>query len=147
MRRALAVVVLAASLTSCSSDPEGNYCDELAGTRDRLVTLALGSGKDQGAYLEPALRLFEGLRAKSPSSLRDEWDTFVFAWSDLVEVLDETGVDPTTFDPEKRPAGLSKQDFDRVRAAAAELGSARVRDAVRGITEHADQVCDVSLDL
>jgi hypothetical protein len=147
MRTALAVVLATVSLTACSSDPEEEYCDELSDARTTLVSLATRSGEEQGSYLEPALDLFEDLRERSPSRLRDEWDTFTFAWTDLVEVLRDTGVDPTTFDPATKPPGLSQADFDRVKAAAAELGSARVRDAVNGITQHAGEVCDLSLDL
>lgn len=147
MRLVLALTLAAVSLSGCSSDPEQEYCDQLSGARATLVGLAMRSSEDQGGYLEPALRLFEGLRDKSPSALRDEWDTFAFAWSDLVDVLEATGVDPTSFDPSKRPDDLSQEDFDRVKAAATELGSARVRDAVEGITQHAREVCDLSLDL
>ncbi|HSV38003.1 MAG TPA: hypothetical protein VLI04_04520 [Nocardioidaceae bacterium] len=147
MRFAVALTVVLVSLNGCSSDPEQDYCDQLSGARATLVGLALRSGGDEGSYLEPALRLFEDLRESSPSRLRDEWDTFAFAWRDLVEAVEDTGVDPTTFDPAKKPEDLSDADFERVKGAAAELGSARVRDAVDGITQHAKDVCDLSLDL
>ena len=147
LARLLAFALVGASVTGCSSDPTQDYCDELGSATDRLVGLAERSEESGENYLEPALELFEQLRAQAPADLRDEWDTFVFAWQDLVEVLGETGVDPTTFDPTERPEGLSQQDFDRIRAVGSELRSARVRDAVEGITRHANDVCGLSLDL
>lgn len=144
---ALALAVLCGSVSGCSSDPTQDYCDELGSVTDRLVALAERSGDPGDDYLEPALELFEQLRSQAPDDLRDEWDTFVFAWQDLVEVLGETGVDPTTFDPTKRPEGLSQQDFDRIRAVGSELRSGRVRDAADGITRHANDVCGLTLDL
>ena len=147
MRAALVLALVVLSVTGCSSDPEQGYCDALDDARTTLVGLATSSDEGGDDYLRPALDLFEDLRADAPSSLRDEWDTFVFAWSDLVDVLTDTGVDPTTFDPATKPDGVSEEDFQRVKDAAAELRSARVRDAVDGITQHAKDVCDVSLDL
>jgi len=138
--------LVAATLASCSSDPEQDYCDELDGATATLVGLADRSGTG-GDYVEPALDLFQKLREKAPDELRDEWDTFVFSWQDLVDVLKDTGVDPTTFDPKHRPDGLSREDFERIRAVGEELRSSRVRDAVEGITRHAHDVCGLSLDL
>ena len=147
MRRGIATVVVVLLAAGCSSDPDEKYCHDLSEARTSLTGLADRSDEGAGDYLEPALSLFEDLRADAPSGLRDEWDTIVFAWSDLVDVLERTGVDPTTFDPAKKPEGLSKQDFDLVRAAAAELGTARVQDAVTEVTQHAEEVCGVTLDL
>ncbi|HET7734864.1 MAG TPA: hypothetical protein VFK52_02725 [Nocardioidaceae bacterium] len=145
--RLLAAALLVATLAACSGGAEEVYCDDLETATARLVELADRSGAEGEDYLEPALALLEQLREKAPADLRDEWDTFVFAWQGLVDVLRETGVDPTTFDPASRPDGLSQQDFDKVRAVGAELRSARVRDAVEGITRHANDVCGLSLDL
>ena len=147
LSRLLAVGLLAVPSTACSADPEQEYCDELETATARLVGLADRSGDEGEDYLEPALTLLEQLRVQAPDDLRDEWDTFVFAWQDLVQVLRDTGVDPTTFDPSQRPDGLSQRDFDRIRAVGDELRSARVRDAVEGITRHANDVCGLSLDL
>lgn len=149
MRRLLvgAVVLPLAALASCSSDPEEAYCDEVSDVRSDLAAAALTAGDEEGAYLGPVLRVLEDLRSASPDDLRDEWDTFVFAWRDLVDVLEETGVDPTTFDPDQRPAGLSQEDFDQILAVGRELGTPRVRDAVRVISDHAVAVCETPFDL
>ena len=152
MRRILMAATLAAlvggGLAGCGgSTPEEEYCSALEDARADLVALALTSGEEEGDYLEPTLRIFEELRQEATADLRDEWDTVVFAWRDLVEVVEETGVDPTTFDPATKPDDLSQEEFDRIRDVGAELGSERVRDAGRDISSHAQDVCDVSFDL
>jgi hypothetical protein len=42
---------------------------------------------------------------------------------------------------------VPEEDAKAVRAAAAELGAARVRDAAGGIEQHAADVCKVDLGL
>lgn len=132
---------------ACSQDPLEAYCDEIADVRSDLAAAALMSGDEEGAVLGPVLRVIEGLRAESPEDLRAEWDTFVFAWRDLVDVVEETGIDPTTFDPEARPPGLSEREFDEIVAVGRELGTPRVREAVRAISDHAAAVCETPFEL
>jgi hypothetical protein len=144
--RWLVLVLAAAALVACSS-PEEDYCDALSDSSEDFADLAASAEERDPGYLTDALDLIGRMRDDAPEGLRDEWDTVYFAWSDLVDVLDETGVDEEDFDPEKRPDGVSAEDFSQIQATAAELSSARVRDAVRGIGQHAAEVCDVDLDL
>lgn len=136
-----------ASLGACSpgASPE-DYCPVLRQERSTLHDLGDAARSQDPSYLTETLDVFELLRKASPDELRDEWDTVTFAWADLVDVVHDTGLDLAGFDPGKRPAGMSRRDFERVRSTAVELGSLRVRDALTGITQHAREVCGVDLD-
>jgi hypothetical protein len=144
--KALALLCVSVLLVGCSSKAD-SYCGALKDEKAAFGKLATAAeGKDPG-YLTDALALFERMRKAAPDDLRDEWDTVVFAWSDLVDVLRRTGVDPKGFDPAKRPYGVSAEDFDRIKAVAAKLSSQRVLDAVSGISQQARDACDIDLSL
>lgn len=144
---AAAGIVAAGLVLGGCSDPTESYCRALVDRHHAVAELAAGPGRPSRQQLHAGLAAFEELQQAAPTDIRDEWDTFVFAWQDLADVLDETGVDATTFDPKHRPRGLSDEDFERVRAVGEELRSPRVRDAVEEITRHAHDVCGLSLDL
>lgn len=144
---ALLAVLLGALLTACSGDGDDGYCSLLDTESKALNDLADQSAAKDPDYLTDALALFQRLRKAAPADLRDEWDTVTFAWSDLVEALDEAGIEPGEFDPGKRPDSVSAADFAHVRDVAAKLASVRVLDAVSGINDHAQQACEVDLSL
>ena len=97
-------------LTGCSDDDKGGYCDAL---RAKQVThQARRPVGSQGPGLPDrctrAVRAAAGCRTRG---LRDEWDTVVFAWSDLVDALDGADTTRREFDPGKRPDGVSAAEF------------------------------------
>lgn len=145
MRAVLALLLLA----GCSSggDTSEAYCDTLRDERAAFVQLADDARARKQGYLTDALALFERMQREAPDTLRDEWDTVVFAWSDLVDALRDSGADPATFDPEKRPEGLTDDQFATVKDVAGKLSTPRVRDAAKEITQHARDACDVELSL
>jgi hypothetical protein len=144
--RLLALVCVAVLLTGCSSKQDG-YCGVLKDEKAALGKLASAARDKDPNYLTDALAVFETMRKAAPDDLRDEWDTVVFAWSDLVDVLKRAGVDPKDFDPAKRPAGVSAETFAEIRTVAAKLSSTRVLDAVSGINQQAKDACQTDLAL
>jgi hypothetical protein len=140
------LALLAALLVGCSSE-QGDYCGALKDEKAAFTRLAAAAESKDPGYLSDALALFERMRTVAPSELRDEWDTVVFAWSDVVDALDAAGIESEAFDPDKRPDGVSAAQFANVRAVAAKLASARVLDAVGGINDYAKEACDVDLSL
>lgn len=141
----LALGVVLASSSGCASDTE-RYCGTLEERSTELSKLVegAGSGKD---VLDDLLGVLEDLRADAPDDLTDEWDTLVFAWRGLVEAMDEAGLAPADVQEGTVPKGVAEEDAEAVRAAAADLGSGRVRDAAGGIEQHASDVCKVDLGL
>lgn len=145
--RVAALVLVAALLIGCGSDEGDDYCSTLRSDNTALNELADAAQERDADYLVEALAIFERIREVAPDDLRDEWDTVVFAWSDLVDSLEQAGIDAGTFDPGKRPEGVSPEVFRNVKDVAAELSSVRVLDAVRVINEQARNACELSLDL
>ena len=146
MRLLVALSLVASLLTGCSGEGD-DYCGVLRDERTALAELAQKAQANDADYLTAALAIFQGLRKAAPEDLRDEWDTLIFAWSDLVDALKEAGIAPRDFDPKKRPADVSPTEFSHVRDLAAELSSTRVLDAADGIDDHAEQECNVDLSL
>lgn len=147
MTRLLALLLVACVLSGCSDDQDA-YCGALADAQKKLDALADDSAK-KGAEdpVGPTLAVLEDLRAKAPEELQDEWDTVVFAWQDLDDLVDSLGVSPADLGKgAEAPDGVSPQDLRQLRATAAELQSPRVLDAARGIEDHAREVCKVEFD-
>ncbi len=140
-------LVLAAALTGCSDDQDA-YCGALTDGQKKLDALADSSAKkDSDDPVGPTLTVLEGLRAEAPAELQDEWDTVVFAWQDLDDLVQTLGVLPTDLGKgAERPPGVSLKELRDLRATAAKLQSPRVLDAARGIEDHAREVCDVEFD-
>ena len=110
-----------------------------------LTELADQAGEPGKDVLTPTLEAFGRLREASPQALRDEWDTVYYAWEGLVDAVRAAGVDPGDYRPGRTPDGVAGDDARRLAEVAAELASARVVDATRGLEDHARQVCDVEL--
>lgn len=150
-RRTLAGLGAAALLlsgpTACGSD-ESDYCAAYVESRQELADLATRQSEaaEQGGdgvdVLTPTLQSFERLREQAPDELRDEWDTLVFAYQDLADAVERTGLDPADFRVGQEPDGLSRRERRDLTAVAAELGAPRVVEAANGIEEHAAQVCE-----
>jgi len=131
-------------LTGCSDATE-DYCGVLDDQRQALTELA-GAGSGSGSVTE-ILDVIGLLREASPEDLRDEWDTLFFAWEGLVEAFQAAGVTPQDYRPGETNGDLTEAEDQAIQGAAADLRSARVVEAARGIEQHADEVCDVDLGL
>jgi hypothetical protein len=139
------VLVLTASVAGCSGDPEEEYCAQLKEEQKQLNELA-GDAAEPGAdVLTPTLESLQRLREVAPDVLNDEYSTVVYAWENLVEAVEEAGVDPADFRPGKTPEGVDRNTARQLAATAAELSAPRITQATAGIEDHATQVCDVDL--
>ena len=144
MRRPLALLVAALLLvgaTACSEtadDRRAAYCAQV-----KKDSTALSKGVAEGgpgAFLE-VLPTLEGLAKKSPSDLKDEWQTLLNALTGLQDALDAAGLEPGDIQDGRLPADLPKEDRKRVRDAASVLTTPEVVAATQGIEQHALDIC------
>lgn len=145
-RRAAGLVVplLLLTGTACQESAEEQraaYCDQVEQDADELTRITDEGGP--GAFLE-ALPLLEGLAEKSPSDLKDEWQTLLNALHGLEDAVEETGIDPDDLDG-KLPADLTGAERKRVRQAATVLQEKRVVESASGIEQHALDVCETPI--
>lgn len=136
--RWVAGVLLLTTLVGCQSDPFADYCDEVA-TQQKAISEALAEGGPTA--LMSALPSFEALREKSPSDLRDEWDTVVTRIESLAEALDAAEVDPETYNADDPPEGLAAEAKARIDAAADQVASPAMARALSGVQQQARDVC------
>lgn len=144
VRRTLASAALAASLlAACGGDEQDGYCAALAEEEPALAELVARAGEPGVDLLTPTLTAYRRLREEAPDGLGDEWDTVVIAHEALADEAAALDVEPGELRFDRRPRGVTAAEFRQLRALADELASARVRDALEGIEDHASQVCDV----
>lgn len=134
---------LAAGLAGCGGDPEEAYCETLREESRVLQDLAEQAEEPGNDVLVPTYESLQRLQDDAPAQLQDEYTTYVNAWEGMVDAVDQSGVDPSQFRPGKVPRGVDPAAARLLSQTAAELASPRVLDAVRGIEDHAQQVCDV----
>lgn len=145
MRRALAAAALLLPLLAgCGGGQQEAYCGAVKDHQKELSDL-LGSGEPD-ALLEalPALR---ALQAEAPDDVTDEWQQVVGRISALDEALDDAGVDPSTYDRDHPPSGLTAEEKSRIDAAAKELGNGTTLRALEDLDQHARDVCHTALTL
>jgi hypothetical protein len=140
------LVLLGGLLGACAGETE-RYCTELEERQQVLSELAGEAGRPDSDVLASTLETWRALREEAPGDVRDEWTTLVFALEGLAEALAEAGVDAGAFDPRDPPPGMSDEEAERLRDAAAELVTPRVTQAAEGLEQHALDVCGVDLGL
>lgn len=138
---AAGAVLALAVLGGCAQDGE-QYCEALAEEQQVLTDLADSSDRS-GDVITPTLESFQRLRAEAPEELQDEWDTVVVAYEALADAVEQAGIDPAEYRPDDLPDELSDAEAERLGSVASKLVSIRVVEAVAGIEQHADEVCDV----
>ena len=143
----LLAMVLAAGTAACGGGEEEDYCAAFLDRREELSDLAAQqaeAAKTGGTVdvLTPTLAAFEDLRSAAPDDLQDEWDTLVFAYRDLAEAVEDSGVDPAEFRVGEVPEGLAPADRRVLARVASKLGAPRVVEAANGIAGYSAQVCE-----
>jgi len=141
-RRAAAALLLAALVTGGCADQKETYCEAVEDHQEELGEV-LGDGSPT-ALLE-ALPVLEDLADEAPDDLRDEWRTVIDALEGLEQALDDAGVDPSTYDRDHPPEGLSQADQDAIDAAARQLTSDETVTAFNGVDQQAKDVCGTPL--
>ena len=94
-----------------------------------------------------ALPEFRELRDKAPDDLRDEWDTVTGRIGDLVDALEDAGVDPATYDRKQPPAGVTDEQRRAIDTAARALATPEMAAALDGVEQQARDVCRTPLVL
>lgn len=143
---ALAGLLLAGSLTGCADQTE-SYCAELKDQQETLSDLAVRSSRPGEDVLGQTLDVWKDLRDQAPDDIEDEWSTLVFALEGIVDAFEAAGTTPQEYDPASPPEGVTDAESERLKDAAAELASPRVRAAAEGVEQHARDVCKVDLGL
>jgi hypothetical protein len=139
---ALTTTLLAAGLSGCGGDRFDAYCASVKSHRDEL-TKTLDAGGSEA--LLKALPTFEELREDAPSDIEDDWTILTDALGELEDALDAAGVDWSTYDASKPPAGVTQAEQDRIAAAATEVGSDRTQEALDAVDQQARDVCHAPL--
>lgn len=121
------------------------YCEEVE-AQQRPITDALASGGETSGLIR-ALPSFEELADDAPDDIADEWEIIVERINDLVDALDEAGVDADTYDRRNPPAGLDPEQRDAIDAAARALVSTTTGAAMSGVQQQARDVCKTPLAL
>ena len=138
----LAVGLVLPLLAGCGGDPKEHYCDAVEGHQEELGTIVASDRPD--ALLE-ALDIFKDLQDKAPDDISDEWQQVVGRIEALRDALDDAGVDPTSYDRDHPPAGLSDEDKAHIDAAAKQLGSGTTLRALNDLDQQARDVCQTPL--
>lgn len=152
---AAGVAAVLAGAAGCGGSDDGDpyavperfqtYCEEVE-AQQVAITDALESGGDASGLIQ-ALPSFEALAAVAPDDIADDWEVLVERIHDLVDALDDAGVDPATYDRRHPPAGLDQEQKDAIEAAAVALVSPTTEQAMSGVQQQARDVCKTALVL
>jgi hypothetical protein len=140
---ALAVGLVVVPLL-CACGHGTSYCGAVEDHQSDLGSIAHAG--DRTALLQ-ALPILEELRDRSPEDVADDWQLLVTRIRALDTALTKADVDPATYDPKHPPAGLSSEDRDLIRRAAAELAASDTRQAFATVQQEVLDVCHTPLDL
>jgi hypothetical protein len=142
--RLLPVLALLAGLMAggCSDDPQADYCDTVRDHQEELTEIA--ADDDAGAIFE-ALDAYDDLAEEAPRDIADDWTSVISPLRDLQQVLEDSGVDPSTYSAEKPPADLDAQARQDIEAAARKVGSEQTVTAMAAVEQHALDVCGTPL--
>jgi hypothetical protein len=146
-RRAAGAVALAIALTLLAGgckDQQEKYCDAV---RDHQRELGAELGDGAPDALLKALPTFKELESEAPEDIKDEWTTVIDALEGLQHALEDADVDPSTYDRDHPPTGLSPDDKDAIDAAARQLTSDETVTAFSGVDQHAKDVCGTPLQV
>jgi hypothetical protein len=144
LRLALTALVAAAMLPLAGCGGGGGYCGAVKAHQSDLGSIV---HSDDRAALIQALPDFEDLAKAAPDDVVDDWQLLVDRIRALDAALHEAGVDPSTYDAQHPPAGLSTEDRGLIRRAAAELAASDTQQALATVQQEVLDVCHTPLDL
>ena len=137
-----AVLLLAGCGEPSAEEVRADYC-ALVEEQQRALSDRLAD-RSPTALLD-AQPIFRDLAAEAPGDIADDWGVLLDAVEGLDEALDEAGVDPAAYDPEKPPSDLTDEQQDAIERAAAELLNPRTEEAVAAVDQQARDVCGTPL--
>lgn len=141
LRLVLVGVAVTATLSACGNQYD-DYCSTVRGQQASLGKILDAGGQ---AALLKALPTFQRLQSQAPSDVEPQWQILVTALSGLKTALADAHLDPSTYD--RNTTKISQHDKDRIDAAAAQLGSARVSGALQAVAQETRDVCHTPLTL
>lgn len=127
-----------------AEDPYEDYCNAVVEHRSELGA-ALQAGDQTG--LLRALPAFEDLAAEAPDDIRADWRIVVDRVTGLRDALADAGVDASTYDAEKPPAGLTDAQVKAIASAATRLTASDTGTAIGRVQQQARDVCKTPLSL
>lgn len=133
--------LVALGLSACGNQYD-DYCHTVHAKQTALTKIL-----DEGGHaaMLKALPDFRQLQHQAPSDVQPQWQVLVTALSGLQKALDDAHVDASTYD--RDTTKLSQQQKDRIDAAAAQLGTARVVQALQAVAQETRDVCHTPLTL
>jgi hypothetical protein len=134
------VVLLAPLLSACSGSD--GYCDRVEGHQAEVGS-AIRNGDPTGAL--QLLSAFQDLQAAAPDDVQDDYQLLVTRITALRSALDDAGVDPSSYDPQHPPAGVTPAERTDIRQAAAQLAAPDVAQALVSVQQEVLDVCHIPL--
>ena len=129
-------------LAGCSAGQ--SYCDAVKAHQSELGTIVSEGGR---AALISALPAFEDLAATAPSDVTADWKLLVARVTALKTALDRAGVDPSSYDPQHPPPGLSAEERGLIRQAAARLAASDTQQALTNVQQEVLDVCHTPVEM
>lgn len=144
-RAVLVSVMTIAVLSACSrgDGPDSDYCKDLEAAKPALDSL-----KSNGAeQLQDVFKVTHKLAEEAPSDVKDAWETYDTAISNIEKALEAAGVGPKELASLQRgevPDGVDQEKLRGLPATFQKLDSPDVAKASTKIATHAKEVCKLS---
>ncbi len=141
----MASTFLIAVLSACGGGdgPDSDYCKDLEAAKPALDSL-----KTNGAeQLQDVFKVTHKLADEAPSDVKDAWETYDEAISNIEKALEDAGVGPKQLVSLQRgevPAGVNQEKLRGLPATFQKLDSPEVARASTKIATHAKEVCKLS---
>ena len=141
--RLAAAVLTVGLVTACGGG--NDYCGVVKDNQQRLAKVVEEGRAGDGAAGLKALPIYERLADAAPDDVRSQWRIVISRLTALQDALDDAGVDPSTYDPEKPPAGLSAEEQQKIADASLALQAPESLRAIGEVQQHARDVCQMQL--
>ena len=141
----VASTLLLAVLSACSGGdgPDSDYCKDLEAAKPSLESL-----KSNGAeQLQDVFKVTHKLADEAPGDVKDAWETYDDAISNIEKALKDAGVGPKELVSLQRgevPDGVDQEKLRGLPATFQKLDSPEVAKASNKIAKHAKDVCKLS---
>lgn len=144
-RAVFASVMSIAVLSACSGGdgPDSDYCKDLEAAKPSLESLKTNGA----AQLQDVFKVTHKLADEAPDDVKDAWETYDKAISNIEKALKDAGVGPAELASLQRgevPDGVDQEKLRGLPATFQKLDSPEVAKASNKIAKHAKDVCKLS---
>lgn len=140
----IAMLLAISVVGGCGQDEQEAYCEQVKEKQEELGKLAGDGGPDA---LIRSLPILEELGGEAPSDIKDEWKILLTRIQAFEKAVDETGVDPATYDSKNPPKDLTAAEKARLEDAASDLLASDTQEASQAVTQHSLDVCKTPISL